>query len=548
MKNKKLYKYLPWLLVLAVVVLLGSIGNASEGMAKSKKAAVLKSVSLKIGNKKVTKKTFQMKRGDRKKIKVNVSLKKGKKTIKFTTSNKKAVTVNKSGRVTAKKAGTAKVTVTVRLGKAGKSGISAKRSTWVKIKVRGRASSDKAKDTPATQPPATQNLAGKKSIVAYFSCTDNTKTIAGYVAESAGADIYRIEPSVPYTSADLNYNNADSRTSKEQNDPAARPAIAGTLPSLDNYEVVYLGYPIWWGQAPKIMYTFVESYDLSGKIVVPFCTSGGSGIGTSATNLQAAARGNAAWIAGQRFSGSSSKSAVEQWVRGLDLSSVPTATSTPVTSTPVIPTPVAPTPDHATQKPSVTESPDVTHTPNATETPSVTANPSQTPVSTPDIPENRKSVVVYFSCTDNTKTIAEYVAESTDADIYRIEAAEPYTSADLNYGNTDSRTSKEQNDPLARPEIAGELPSLDRYENIYLGYPIWWGQAPKIMYTFIEHYDLSGKTVIPFCTSGSSGIGTSATNLQAADTSEAVWLVGRRFSGSSPKSDVVSWLAGLGLQ
>lgn len=83
---------------------------------------------------------------------------------------------------------------------------------------------------------------------------------------------------------------------------------------------------------------------------------------------------------------------------------------------------------------------------------------------------------------------------------------------------------------------------------VYIGYPIWWGQAPKIMYTFIEHYDLSGKTVIPFCTSGSSGIGTSATNLQAADTSQAVWLAGRRFSGSSPKSDVVSWLAGLGLQ
>ena len=77
----------------------------------------------------------------------------------------------------------------------------------------------------------------------YFSCTDNTKTIAEYVAESAGADIYRIEPLVPYTSTDLNYNNADSRTSKEQNDAAARPAIAGSLPSLNNYEVVYLGYP-----------------------------------------------------------------------------------------------------------------------------------------------------------------------------------------------------------------------------------------------------------------------------------------------------------------
>lgn len=543
MKNKKMQKYVTWLLAFATVFSMGSIGNSTEVMAKSKKAAVVKSVSLKIGNKKVTKKTFKMKRGDRKKIKVNVSPKKGKKTIKFTTRNKKVATVNKNGMVTAKKVGITKLTVTVRLRKTGKRRASVKKSTWVKIKVTNRASTDKINDISKTGPIVTQNPVGKKSIVAYFSCTDNTKTIAEYVAESAGADIYRIEPSVPYTSTDLNYNNTDSRTSKEQNDAASRPQIAGTLPSLDNYEVVYLGYPIWWGQAPKIMYTFVESYDLSGKILIPFCTSGSSGIGTSATNLQAAARGNAAWITGQRFSGSSSKSVVEQWVRGLKLPSIPTVTSIPVT-----PTPATPTPDGAAQEPSATELPDVTPTPNATETPSVTDNPSPIPTSTPDVSENRKSLVVYFSCTDNTKTIAEYVAESTDADIYRIEAAEPYTSADLNYGNTDSRTSKEQNDPLARPEIAGELPSLDQYENVYLGYPIWWGQAPKIVYTFIEHYNLSGKTVIPFCTSASSGIGTSATNLQAADISQAVWLAGRRFSGSSSKSDVVSWLDGLGLQ
>lgn len=253
MKNKILHKYLAWLLVLAVAFSMGTIGDPAKIMAKGKKATVVKSVSLKIGNKKVTKKTYKMKRGDRKKIKVSISPKKGKKTIKFTTSNKKVATVNKSGRVTAKKAGTSKITVTVRLRKTGKSRVSGKKSTWVKIKVSDHASSDKAKDTPATeppateppaiQPPATQNPTAEKSIVAYFSCTDNTKTIAEYVAESAGADIYRIEPSEPYTSADLNYNNTDSRTSKEQNDTAARPAIAGTLPSLNDYGIVYLGYP-----------------------------------------------------------------------------------------------------------------------------------------------------------------------------------------------------------------------------------------------------------------------------------------------------------------
>ncbi len=308
--------------------------------------------------------------------------------------------------------------------------------------------------------------------------------------------------------------------------------------------------------------------------MVPFCTSGGSGIGTSALNLQAAARGNATWLAGQRFSGSSSKSTVEQWVRGLDLSvgtsTVPTPaapTQPPIISAPLptespdavqTPSPTetpgsVQTPD-VTQAPDITQTPDVIQTPDVTQTPGVTQpptetdSPSPTPTNTPDISGNRKSVVMYFSCTDNTKTIAEYVAESADADIYRIEPAVPYTDADLNYGNADSRTSKEQNDSSARPEIAGELPDLAQYENVYLGYPIWWGQAPKIMYTLIEHYNMSGKTVIPFCTSASSGIGTSATNLQAADTSQAVWLAGRRFSGSTPKSDVENWLSGLGLQ
>ena len=324
MKNKKLHKYLAWLLVLAVIFSLGSIGNPAEVMAKSKKAAVVKSVSLKIESKKVMKKTYKMKRGDRKKIKVSVCPKKSKKTIKFTTSNKKVATVNKSGWVTAKKVGTSKITVTVRLRKTGKSRVWGKKSTWVKIKVLDRASSDKTKDTPATEPPeteppATQNPTVKKSIVAYFSCTDNTKTIAEYVAESAGADIYRIEAAVPYTSTDLNYNNSDSRTSKEQNDPLARPEIAGEFPSLDQYENVYLGYPIWWGQAPKIMYTFVEHYNLSGKTVIPFCTSASSGIGTSATNLQAADTSQAVWLAGRRFSGSSPKSDVENWLAGLGL-------------------------------------------------------------------------------------------------------------------------------------------------------------------------------------------------------------------------------------
>jgi len=528
----KMRKYLAWLLVFAFVISMVT-GNTAQVMAKSKKATVIKSVSLKIGKKKVTKKTYTMKQGEKKKLKVTISPQKGKKNIKYTTSNKKIATVSKTGTITAKKAGTAKIKVTVKAGKT-------KKTTWMKVKVTKSSTTDK--NTTTEQPETPNPVVNRKSIVVYFSCTDNTKTIAEYIKDSTVSDIYRIEPSVPYTSADLNYGNADSRTSKEQNDATARPGIAGSLPSLTDYEIVYLGYPIWWGEAPKIMYTFVESYDLSGKIIIPFCTSASSGIGNSATNLQTVTRGNATWIAGQRFAGSSSKSAIQQWVQGLDLSKTTSATGTVAT----------PAPDNSTSAPSVTELPDVTSEPGTSEQPAATEQPSVTqtpePTETPDVSVSKKSIVVYFSCTDNTKTIAEYVAESTNADIYQIEADEPYTSADLNYGDTNSRTSKEQNDATARPKIAGELPVFDGYENVYIGYPIWWGQAPKILYTFVENCNLSGKTVIPFCTSASSGIGTSATNLQAADTSQATWLTGRRFSGSSPKSDVESWISGLGLQ
>lgn len=169
--------------------------------------------------------------------------------------------------------------------------------------------------------PETPAQAGKV-LIAYFSATNNTEGVANHIKATLGdnADLYEIVPETPYTSADLNYTNNSSRANREQNDPTARPAIADSckVANMEDYDVVFLGYPIWHGQAPKIMYTFVESYDLSGKTIVPFCTSASSGIGSSATNLAAAATG-ATWLSGSRFSGSVSQSTVADWVNGLDL-------------------------------------------------------------------------------------------------------------------------------------------------------------------------------------------------------------------------------------
>ncbi len=158
---------------------------------------------------------------------------------------------------------------------------------------------------------------GGRVLIAYFSATNNTKGIANHLVAILDADLYEITPETPYTSADLDYNT-DCRANREQNDSSARPAISGSIDAMEQYDVIFLGYPIWWGQAPKIISTFLESYDLGGKTIVPFCTSGSSGIGSSATNLHSLASG-ATWLDGQRFSGSASRSDVETWVNGLGL-------------------------------------------------------------------------------------------------------------------------------------------------------------------------------------------------------------------------------------
>ena len=155
-------------------------------------------------------------------------------------------------------------------------------------------------------------------LVAYFSATGNTEGIAQHLQSILNADLYEIVPEVPYTDEDLNYSNDSCRANQEQNDPAARPAITGTLENPEDYDVVFLGYPIWWGQAPKVIYSFLESYDFGDATIVPFCTSGSSGIGSSAEGLQELTE-NAQWLDGQRFSSGASQDEVAQWVDSLGL-------------------------------------------------------------------------------------------------------------------------------------------------------------------------------------------------------------------------------------
>ena len=153
---------------------------------------------------------------------------------------------------------------------------------------------------------------------------------------------------------------------------------------------------------------------------------------------------------------------------------------------------------------------------------------------------NNGTLVIYFSRTGNTEKIAEYLIELTDADSYIIKAAVPYTDADIKYQDDSCRANKEQNDKTVRPEIANPIESIESYDTIFLGYPIWWGQEPRIIDTFLESYDFSDKTVIPFCTSASSGIAASEKNIKAL-VPIGNQLEGKRFPASATKEDVKAW-------
>ncbi len=157
-----------------------------------------------------------------------------------------------------------------------------------------------------------------------------------------------------------------------------------------------------------------------------------------------------------------------------------------------------------------------------------------------------KTLVVYFSCTGTTELVAEYVTEILGADSYEIVPENPYTEADLAY-YTNGRADQEQNDPDVRPGISGGVENMDEYDTIILGYPIWHGQAPRIISTFLESYDFSGKTIIPFCTSHSSGIGSSASNLHTLCSESTEWLDGKRFAAGVSKESVQNWIGEIGI-
>lgn len=159
----------------------------------------------------------------------------------------------------------------------------------------------------------------KKALVAYFSCSGVTKGVAETLADVAGADLYEIKPEVPYTTADLNWMDKKSRSSVEMKDPSSRPAIAGKVSDMSEYDIVFVGFPIWWYVAPTIINTFLESYDFSGKTIILFATSGGSGFGKTVEKLKGSVSATAEIKEGRILNGSPSKAELAAWINTLGL-------------------------------------------------------------------------------------------------------------------------------------------------------------------------------------------------------------------------------------
>lgn len=359
------------------------------------------------------------------------------------------------------------------------------------------------------------NYEGTRTLVVYFSQPDNvdnstvvingetlgnTQYMAYVIQENTGANIFRIVPETPYPT---DHSELVDLAKKEQQENA-RPTFSGEIEDFAQYDTVFIGYPNWWSDMPMILYTFFETYDFSGKTIIPFNTHGGSGFSNTISTIRKL-EPNATVKDGKSISRNDIQNAEREiidWVKSLGFEK-------PVT------------PD----QPITTEHPE-----------------------TPEQPKESNILIVYFSATNNTRRIAEYIADATGGDLFELVPVNQYTSADLNYSDHSSRVYREHENENLRDItlVSYTVENWDTYDTVFIGYPIWWQIAAWPVNNFIKNNDFYNKTVIPFATSASSGLGQSGT-LLAEMAGSGDWQTGMRFSSSASQSTVASWVSSLDL-
>ena len=349
-------------------------------------------------------------------------------------------------------------------------------------------------------------------LVVYFSGTGNTEGVAQTIASTLDADLFELEPADPYTDEDLDWTVDGSRVNQEHENEALQAVelTADTVENWEEYDTVFIGYPIWWGIAAWPVNDFIQANDFTGKTVVPFCTSASSGLGQSAERLEQMA-GSGTWLEGRRFSQSPSQQEVQSWVESLDFPA-----------------------DSSGNSPAGEESRALVVYFSIPET----DDPQQMTTE-----EANSTVVIDGQVLGNTQYMAQVIQQATGADLFRIEPAEPYP--------TDHETmvalAADEQEQNARPAIQGQVEDLEAYDRIYIGYPIWWGDMPMILYTFFDQYDLSGKTIVPFGTHGGSGFAGTPDTIEQLEP-QATVLEGLTISRDQiqdAEQQIVDWVNGL---
>lgn len=350
-----------------------------------------------------------------------------------------------------------------------------------------------------------------KVLVAYFSASGNTEAVANAIADTLDADLFEMIPESPYTSADLNWTDSSSRVNAEHNDPAKQDVKLAdtTVDNWADYDAVFIGYPIWWGNAAWPVNDFVKNNDFTGKTVIPFCTSTSSSLGQSGELLKEMA-GTGNWQEGRRFTERASQSDIAAWASSLDL---PKADTQPAQS------------GESKVLVAYFSMPETTDPNNMT------------------TEEANSTVVINREVLGNTQYMAQVIQRATNADIFRIEAQDSYP--------TDHSTlvaqAREEQDQDTRPAIKDSISNFDSYDTVFIGYPIWWSDLPQILYTFFDTYDFSGKTVIPFSTHGGSSFAGTPSTIQRLEP-DARMLDGLTISRNSiqdAEQEIVSWVNGL---
>lgn len=310
-------------------------------------------------------------------------------------------------------------------------------------------------------------------LVAYFSYSGTTKNIANAISEKTGGDLFEIASQDGYSNVYME-SNSEIRNNE-------RPALTDTVENMEEYDIVFVGYPVWWHATPAPINTFLESYDFTGKLIIPFCTSGESDIDETMPTFLNSCDGLAVY-GERRISGTSE---LDGWLSELGL---------------------------------MYEEPETTE-PETAETDANGGN----------------ILIAYFSYTGNTEEVAQTIAEYTGGDLAEIERAEEY-------GDLQEEAEAEILDGV-HPEITISVDSITEYDTIFVGYPIWWDEAPAMIATFLADNDFSGKTIIPFCTSSSDDIGNSLHifNEFCPDAEIAEGLT------ANDLNDIEPWIQSLGL-